>query len=114
MPRGVYERQPAELDDGPGSGTETVKMVPMKLERHYRPLGDYEVVGYMKPEVTRKMPNGELKVVEKEEFVPGEQAPAPFPGVVSTGKVWARTTIKLPEAEAKHIRKLGIASVEFD
>jgi hypothetical protein len=114
MPRGVYDRQPTATDEAAIPATEPVKMIAMKLERHYRPLGDYEVVGYLKPEVKRKLPSGEFKVVEPEEFIEGEQAPAPFPGVVSTGKVWASTTIRLPEAEAKNIMRLGIAARDFD
>ena len=109
MPRGVYERQTAEV-----VVTEPVKMVAMKLERHYHPRGDYEIVGYMKPEVKKKQPKGEFKVIEPEEFISGEQAPAPFPGVVSTGKVWASTTIKVPEDEAKAMKRLGIAERDFE
>jgi hypothetical protein len=114
MPRGVYDRQPTATADVEATPATEVKMVAMKLERHYCPLGDYEVVGYLKPEVKRKLPSGEFKVIEPEEFIEGEQAPAPFPGVVSTGKVWASTTIKLPEAEAKNIMRLGIAARDFD
>lgn len=117
MPKGVYERQPtaaAEVVDSIPA-PEPVKMVAMKLGRHYRPLSEaYEVVGYLKPAVTKKTPSGEIKIIEPEEFIPGEKAPPPFPGVVSTGKIWAGTTIRLPEAEAKNIRKLGIAEVDFE
>lgn len=91
-----------------------VKMVAMKLERHYRPAGPYEIVGYLKPEVKRKTATGDWKVVEAEEFIAGEPAPAPFPGVGYDSKVWARTTIKVPEDEARTMRKLGIGSVELD
>ena len=114
MPKGVYDRQPTAAVEAAIPAPESVKMLAMKLERHYRPTGDYEVVGYMKPEVKKKQPNGDFKVVEPEEFIAGMQAPAPFPGVVSTGKVWASTTIKLPEAEAKNIMRLGIAARDFE
>lgn len=112
MPRGVYDRSPTAdaVEDAP----EPVKMIAMKLERHYRPAKEFEVVGYHKPEVKRKFPDGTMKVVEPAEFIKGEAAPAPFPGVISTGKIWAGTVIKLPEAEAKNIRNLGIASRDFD
>lgn len=114
MPRGVYDRNPAVAEIPDEVGVAPVKMLAMKLERHYRPRGDYEVVGYLKKAVSKKFPDGTMKIVEPEEFIPGEQAPAPFPGVISTGKVWAQTTIKLPEDEAKSIAKLGIASRDFD
>jgi hypothetical protein len=113
MPKGVYDRNPVAAV-AETTAPEPVKMLAMKLERHYRPLGAYEVVGYLKKAVTKKFPDGLIKIIEPEEFIPGEQAPAPFPGVVSTGKVWAQTTIKLPEDEAKSIAKLGIASRDFD
>jgi hypothetical protein len=113
MPRGVYERQPTADVAIPAS--EPVKMLAMKLERNYRPAGDnYEVVGYLKKEVTKKFPDGQIKVVEPAEFIPGQKAPPPFPGVLNEYKIWAGTTIKLPEAEAKHIAKLGIATRDFD
>lgn len=114
MPRGIYDRQPTVAVEAAIPAPEPVKMLAMKLERHYHPRGAYEVVGYLKEAVTKKFPDGQIKIVEPEEFIPGEQAPAPFPGVISTGKVWAQTTIKLPEDEAKSIAKLGIASRDFD
>lgn len=117
MPKGVYERQSAAVAEviPDEVGVAPVKMIAMKLERHYRPASpNFEIVGYLKPAVTKKTPSGEMKVIEAEEFIPGEQAPAPFPGVVSTGKIWASTTIKLPEAEAKNIAKLGIGKRDFD
>ena len=123
MPKGVYERQPAEpvskalLDSAMPEvygDLAPVKMVAMKLERHYRPAGAHEVVGYTKPAVTKKMPNGEMKIVEPEEYIVGEQCPPPFAGVISTGKIWASTTIKVPEDEAKTMKRLGIAERDFD
>lgn len=115
MPKGVYERQPtvaADVAEAPPA-SEPVKMVAMKLERHYRPAGAYDVVGYLKPAVTKKMPSGEMKVIEPEEFIPGQAAPPPFAGVVSN-KIWAGTTIKVPEDEAKVMKRLGIAERDFD
>ena len=114
MPRGVYERQPTAAVEAAIPASEPVKMVAMKLDRHYRPHGEYEVVGYLKKAVTKKFPDGQIKVVEPEEFIPGEKCPPPFPGVINESKIWAGTTIKLPEVEAKHIARLGIASRDFD
>jgi hypothetical protein len=127
MPRGVYERQHTanhivSQPDQTGtnllaSGEEVSvapKLVAMKLLRHYRPVGDYEVVGYLKKEVTKKFPDGQIKVVEPEEFIPGEKAPPPFPGVLNENKVWAGTTIKVPEDEGKTMKRHGIAERDFD
>lgn len=90
-----------------------VKMVAMKLERNYRPAGAYEIVGYLKPEVKKKTAAGDWKVVEPEQFIAGEPAPPMFPGVGFENKIWANTTIKVPEDEARVMRKAGIASVEL-
>lgn len=119
MPKGVYERQPAEaLEPAGRDGPEqfpAIKMVAMKLLRHYKPAGaNFEVVGYTKAAVSKKMPNGEMKVVEPEEYIVGEQCPPPFAGVISTGKIWASTTIKVPEDEAKTMKRLGIAERDFE
>ena len=114
MPRGVYERQPTAAVEAAIPASEPVKMVAMKLLRHYRPMGDYEVVGYLKKEVTKKFPDGQIKVVEPEEFIPGEKAPPPFPGVLNENKVWAGTTIKVPEDEGKTMKRQGIAERDFD
>lgn len=118
MPRGIPNAKPviaAPVSEWvPMPDMAPIKLVAMKLLRHYRPAGDYEVVGYTKPAVSKKMPTGEMKVVEPEEYIVGEQAPAPFPGVISTGKVWANTTIKVPEEEGKIMKRLGIAERDFE
>lgn len=90
-----------------------VKFIPMKLERNYRPVSDYTIVGHTKPEVRRKNAAGVEVVVEAEEFVKGEAMPAKYPGVGFANKFWAGTVLKLPEDEAKAIRKAGIGSVEI-
>ena len=90
------------------------KFIPMKLERNYRPQSsDYTIVGHTKPEVRRKTAAGVEVVVEAEEFVKGEAMPAKYPGVGFANKFWAGTVLKLPEDEAKAIRKAGIGSVEI-
>jgi hypothetical protein len=114
MPRGVYERQPTAAVEAAIPDSEPVKMVAMKLLRHYRPMGEYEVVGYLKKEVTKKFPDGQIKVVEPEEFISGEKAPPPFPGVLNENKIWAGTTIKVPEDEGKTMKRQGIAERDFD
>lgn len=113
MPRGIPNAKPIVIE-APAPVEPAVRLVAMKLLRHYRPIGDYEVVGYTKPAVSKKMPGGEMKVVEREEYIPGEQHPAPFPGVISTGKVWANTTIKVSEEEGKTMKRLGIAERDFE
>lgn len=89
------------------------KFIPMKLERNYRPVSDYTIVGHTKPEVRRKTAAGVEVVVEAEEFVPGQAMPGKYPGVGFANKFWAGTVLKLPEDEAKAIRKAGIGSVEI-
>ena len=91
-----------------------VKMIPMKLERNYRPQSaDYSIVGHTRPEVRRKNAAGVEVVVEAEEFVSGQPMPGKYPGVGFANKFWAGTVLKLPEDEAKAIRKAGIGSVEI-
>lgn len=121
MPRGIPNAKPLspvlDPDGNPPSNEAPAmpKMVAMKLLRHYCPASpNFEIVGYTKAAVSKKMPNGEMKVVEPEEYIPGEQCPPPFAGVVSTGKIWSSTTIKVPEDEAKTMKRLGIAERDFE
>jgi hypothetical protein len=114
MPRGIPNAKPIIEAPEPVASEPAIKMVAMKLLRHYRPVGAYEVVGYLKTAIERKQSDGTVKVIEPEEYIPGQQAPAPFPGVVSTGKVWANTTILVPEDEGKTMRRLGIAERDFE
>lgn len=109
MPRGIPN---VKIEEAPEAVA--VKMVPMKLDRHYRPYGAFEIVGYHKPEVKKKNSAGIEFVAEPSEFISGEKAPPPFPGVGFDSKVWAGTVIRLPEDEAKVIRKAGIGSLEFE
>jgi hypothetical protein len=98
---------------GPVAEAAPEKRIAMKLERHCRPAGPYEIVGHFRPEIRRKNPAGVMEVVRAEEFIKGEPAPPPLPGVGTTGKLWAGTIISLPEAEAKALKRAGIASVEL-
>lgn len=106
MPRGIPNVQ--------SDTAEPVAMIAMKLERHYQPGGDYQVVGYHKPEVKRKDAAGREIVVSPEEFIEGEMAPPPYPGVGFDGKVWASTVIRLPEEEARRVQKQKIGIRDFD
>lgn len=64
------------------------KLVTMRLEKNYRPEGEYVVVG-----------------------VPPA---AVLAGTGTEGKLWAGTTVKLSEAEAKKVHAAKIATRDFD
>ena len=104
MPKGVYERKPK---DEPQMANETAapvqpsKMFPVKLLKNYRPAGEYEVVGYHRPELKQKDSAGRVVVVQEAAFIEGEIAPPPFPGVGFETKVWADTVLRLPVDEAR-------------
>lgn len=97
------------------SNTETAapaqpsKMFPVILSKNYQPIGKFEVVGYVKPAVTRKDKFGQMKTISAEEFIKGEMKPPKAPGTGYDGKVWAGTKILLPVDEAKKIiaKKIG-------
>ena len=93
---------------------EKPRLVSMKLDRHYVPKGEFEIVGYHKPEVKKKTSTGDWKVVEPAEFVEGEACPPPNPGVGYPNKIWATTVIRVPEDEARNMQRLGIAIRDFD
>lgn len=90
------------------------KLFPVLLLKNHVPQSDYEIVGYLKEAVKAKDAAGNLKVVEKEEFVKGEMKPHQSPGVgfgrmqmkdgsFVNAKIWAGTTIKVPPDEAKFL-----------
>lgn len=90
-------------------------MFAVRLERNYAPIGYYETVGWLKPAVFRKKYGMEKPVmVEPEEFINGEKAPPAVAGTGYESKVWAGTTIMLPEEEAKSVVAAKIASRGFD
>jgi hypothetical protein len=64
------------------------KLVTMKLEKNYRPEGEYVVVG--------------------------TPPAAVLAGTGTEGKLWAGTTVKLTEEEAKKVHAAKIASRDFD
>lgn len=85
------------------------KMFPVLLNKNYAPIKDYEIVGYLRPEVKRKDSAGNWRVEQKEEFIKGEMKPHESPGVGYPGKIWAGTQIKLPVDEAKDVIAKKIA-----
>jgi hypothetical protein len=85
------------------------KMFPVLLSKNYQPVGEYEIVGYLKEAVKRKNAAGNWITVEKEEFIEGEMKPHQSPGVGYAGKIWSGTTIKLPVDEAKSVVAKKIA-----
>lgn len=91
-----------------------VKMIAMKLDRHYHPAGSFEVVGHTKPEVRRKNAAGVEVVVEAEEWIPDEPMPAAIAGTGFKDKFWAGTVLRLPVDEAKTVEKarIGVRSIE--
>lgn len=120
MPKGIPNPKPEleaveEYDAySPRTQAQTEpKKYAIRLDRHYRPAGEFEVVGYHKPEVRVKKPSGEWEVVEQEEFIKGEVGPAPLPGVNIQNKIWAGTVIRLDEEEARTVQKLRIGALDF-
>lgn len=102
MPKGVYERKPKEDSMAEATAPRVpAQMFPVVLNKNYAPAGDYEIVGYLKPEVKRKDASGQWYVAEREEFIHGMMKPHASPGVGFPGKIWAGTHIRLPIEEAK-------------
>lgn len=89
------------------------KTFAVRLEKNYHPLGDFEIVGWHRPELKRKDAAGNMIVVQKADFIKGEMAPAPYPGVGFPEKVWAGTVIKVPEAEARTLQRGKIGVLDF-
>jgi hypothetical protein len=111
MPRGVYDRKPKEPDMSPPNEADTTaeKLFPVVLRKNHAPKGNYEIIGYLKPKVERKDAAGRMITVEPEEFIEGEQHPAPYPGTGFPDKIWAGTHIRLPFEEAKMVVAKKIA-----
>jgi hypothetical protein len=87
----------------PTETPEPTKLFPVRLTKNYRPAGDYEVVGYHRPQKTQKDSTGRVIIVQEAAFIDGEIAPPPFPGVGFQTKVWADTVLRLPMDEAKRL-----------
>jgi hypothetical protein len=102
------------LDTNGADAPPPPKLRAMELKRHYRPTGTFELVGYNRPEIKRKAPDGREIVIQDAAFIPDEMAPSPMPGVEVKGKIWATTVIKVPADEARTMRANGIADVALE
>jgi hypothetical protein len=109
MPKGIYERKPKETHMTETAAPQPSKMFPVTLNKNYCPAGAYEIVGYLKEAVKRKDAYGVERIVEPEEFIPGEMKPHEMPGVGFPDKIWAGTKVRLPLAEAKRLIAKQIA-----
>jgi len=89
------------------------ELIPIKLERNYRPMGYFEVAGWHKEEIKRKNAAGQMVVVEEAEFIKGERKPPAVAGTGFANKVWAGTVLRVPKSEASYIRKNGIGTIEL-
>jgi hypothetical protein len=89
-------------------------LIAMELLRNYRPAGQFEIVGYMRPAVVQKDAAGREIEVEPAKFIAGVGKPAPQPGVGTAGKIWAGTVIRVPHDEARTMRANGIAERSVD
>jgi hypothetical protein len=106
MPKGIYQRKPKDqsmANETAAPEQPSEKMFPVKLLKNYRPGGNFEVVGYHRPEKVQKDTAGKMVVVQEAKFIEGEMAPPPFPGVGFETKVWAETVLRLPMEEAKRL-----------
>lgn len=111
MPKGVYERKPKDETqqiDEPKSEAKP-DMFPVKLLKNYRPIGQFEIVGFHRPEKLQKNSDGKTIVIEESAFIEGEMAPPPFAGVGFDTKIWAETVVKLPIDEARRLVGKNIA-----
>lgn len=124
MHKGIKPKEP--VMNSPAPTTQPVaekpaaKLFPVVLTKNYVPMGDYEIVGYLKAAVKRKDAAGTERIIEREEFIEGEMKPHNSPGVgfgeyidekgrKTNAKIWAGTTIKLPIEEAKSLVAKKIA-----
>lgn len=117
MPRGIPNRKPVEDTDPQDmtSPPEGARYASMLLKRNYRPMGHYEIVGHRTRPVMKKNPAGEMYEATKSEWVPGQRAPSPVPGVTGYDhKLWADTVVRLPIDEAKNIQRAQIGEAVIE
>jgi len=90
MKAGAIKRKIAEVkaanDEEKRRATKPKQTTTVRLLKHFKPYGWYEVVGHFTPD---------------EELVKGVPAPSPYPGVSYEHKLWAGTVVTLPTDEAK-------------
>ena len=110
MPKGVYERKPKEIPDMASESTtvaapaaEKPKLFPVVLSKNYCPIGEYEIIGYLRPEIRQKDAAGVDRIIQTEQFIEGEMKPHVSPGVGFPEKIWAGTHVRLPLDEAKRL-----------
>ena len=122
MPKGVYERKPKEIPDMASESTtvaapaaEKPKLFPVVLSKNYCPIGEYEIIGYLRPEIRQKDAAGVDRIIQTEQFIEGEMKPHVSPGVgfgamkdeknglTVNPKIWAGTHVRLPLDEAKRL-----------
>lgn len=109
MPKGVYVRKPKEIPDMASEPTtaapvaEKSKLFPVVLSKNYRPVGEYEIIGYLRPEIRQKDAAGVDRIIQTEQFIEGEMKPHVSPGVGFPDKIWAGTHVRLPLDEAKRL-----------
>jgi hypothetical protein len=103
---------PSEAEPMPPKPDE--KLVTIRLDRNYRPMGYFEIAGWHKEEVRRKNAAGREVVVEAAEFIKGERKPPAIPGTGFANKYWAGQVLRVPASEAAIIRERRIGSIELD
>lgn len=111
------------------AGAPKPTMRSMKLLKNYQPAEiidptdplkkrmlppTYEIVGWHRPEKKAKDSHGVETIVQTAEFINGEAAPPPYPGVGFPNKLWAGTVVKLPLEEAKRLQSLRLAERDID
>jgi len=79
------ERDPPKVEAAPPA--KGPPMLQVRLLKHYRPKGDYEVVG--------------------------DPVEPPYPGVGFKHKLWAGTTVKIPADEARALVEHTVVSTEY-
>lgn len=103
--------------------SKTIKMVPVRLSRNYRPMSEkYEVLGYHKEPVLRKRPDGKIVEIEPGGFITETDpetgkvmsAPPAMPGTGFGNRLNANTVVKLPSDEAKRAQSLKIGEVQVE
>jgi hypothetical protein len=113
MHQGIKPKEP-KMADETTAAPQSSKLFPVLLIKNHVPKSEYEIVGYMKEAVKQKDAAGNVRIIEKEEFIEGEMKPHQSPGVgfgamvmkdgkTVNAKIWAGTTIKVPLEEAKFV-----------
>lgn len=90
------------------------RMVAVKLLRNYRPINEYEVVGYERPAILKKNAAGMMETAQEAQFIDGELPPPAQSGTGFPDKLWAGAVIRLPKEEAVSTRKAGISEYELN